>query len=205
MGRDAAWLRRISPLGQNTIQRLLTEPRRVPRARTIASVAEILGVPPAWLTADTPQRQLTATEDAELRQSVRTLRALARGVRTDVRRKPNLQRVARAAVPQPFRAHGARDVYRVQGASMQGFGLMDGDLVYTKPLHRRAMRAAVGSMIVFALNGALYLKRLTIAPGGVIELRSAHPGYDPMTLRAGDEFEPLGEVVASVRRFHGGS
>lgn len=205
MGRDAAWLRRTSPLGQNTIQRLLTEPTRRPRARTIDSVAELLGVPPAWLTADTPQRQLTPTEDGELLQCVRTLRALARGVRTDVRRKPNVRRMARAAVPQPFRAHGARDVYRVQGASMQGYGLMDGDLVYAKPLHRRAMRAAVGSMIVFALNGALYLRRLTIAPGGVIELRSAHPGYDPMTLRPDDGFEPLGVVVASVRRFDGGS
>jgi SOS-response transcriptional repressor LexA len=130
---------------------------------------------------------------------------LARGARTDVRRKPNVRRVSRAAVPQPFEKQGARDVYRVQGASLSGFGLMDGDVVYAKPLARRAMRAAVGSMIVFALNGAFYLKRLTIAPGGVIELRSAHPGYDPMKLRPDDNFELLGQIVASVRQFHGGS
>ena len=199
MGRDPTWLVRESRLGPHTIGNLLSGHTRNPTARTTERLAGLLGVPPTWLLADAPQRRLTETEHEELLQCVQTIRALASGLRDDARAKPNVKRETERAVPHQFKLRGAREVYRAQGPSMSGFGIVDGDLVYAKPLDRLAVRDAVGSLVVLRLNGALYLKRLTVAPRGRIVLRSAHRGYDPVTIRAGDRFEPLAQAVVSVR------
>jgi len=200
MGRDQAWLLRESRLGPNTIDGVLTGITRTPRPSTIETIVALLGVPKAWLFADTPQRQLTEIEYKELRQCVRTIRALARGLRADVRARSNVERETRLRVPHQLKLRGAREVYRVRGASMSGFGLMHGDLLYVKPLDSRfAVKAAVGAFVVFRLNDALYLKQFTVGTRGRIVLRSAHTGYDPMTIRPGEKLELLGRVVASVR------
>jgi SOS-response transcriptional repressor LexA len=201
MGREPAWLRRNTRLGPNTILDVLAGITRTPSAPTLEKLAQVLGVPPAWLTADVPQRRLTETEHDELLQCVQTLRALARGTRIDVRADPNVQHEPARAVPHQFKLLGAREVYRARGASMSGFGLMDGDLVYAKPLARPSIRDAVGSLVVLRLNGALFLKQLIVAARGKIVLRSAHPGYDPLTIHKHDNLELSGQVVASVREF----
>jgi len=200
MGRDQTWLQRETRLGPNTIDGVLTGCRRNPSARTIETIVALLGVPKAWLFADIPQRQLTETEEKELRQCVRTIRALARGLRADVRAKSNVARETRLAVPHQLKLRGAREVYRVQGSSMSGFGLMHDDLVYVKPLDSRfSVKAAVGAFVILRLNDAFYLKQFTVAARGRIVLRSAHTGYDPMTIRTGEKLQLLGRVVASVR------
>jgi len=200
MGRDLTWLRRTSGLGPNTIDGVVTGFTRTPRPRTLETIVAQLGVPQTWLFADSPQRQLTETEEKELRQCVRTIRALARGLRTDVRAKSNVVRETRLAVPHHLKLRGAREVYRVQGSSMSGFGLMHGDLLYVNPMDSRfALKTAVGTFVVFRLNDALYLKQLTVATRGRIVFRSAHTGYDPMTIRRGEKLQLLGRVVASVR------
>ena len=201
MGHKPAWLRQRTGLGPNTILGVLEGSTRTPSAHTLEKVAAVLGVTPAWLTADLPQRRLTETEHEELLQCVETLRALARGARNDVRAEPNVLHERGRAVPHQFKLQGGREVYRAQGASMSGFGIVDGDLVYAKRVDRFAVRNAVGSLVVLRLNGALYLKQLTVAPRSRIVLRSAHPGYDPLPIRAGDRFELVAQVVVSARDF----
>lgn len=202
MGRDPAWLVRESGVGPHTIRDVLSGQTRSPLARTLEKMAALLGVPSSWLCADAPPRKLTETEHEELLQSVEILRRLALGPRTDVRATASLMRETKVAVTHQFKARGAREVYRVQGACMSGFGFVHGDLVYVKPLSARfAMRSAVGSFVVFRLNDVLHLRQLTVATHARIVMRGAHPGCDPLTIDTGDKFEPVGQIVASVRTF----
>jgi SOS-response transcriptional repressor LexA len=82
---------------------------------------------------------------------------------------------------------------------MTRWGLLDGDFVYIRPAER--VREVVGALTVFELNGALYVKRLTVARRGIVMMLSANDGYDPFAVRAQDEFKLIGVVVASVREF----
>jgi SOS-response transcriptional repressor LexA len=203
MGRDPAWLVHESGLRPSTIEYVLSGHTRTPTAtRAMERVAGLLGVPSAWLFADTPQRQLTETEHAELLQCVQTIRALAQGLRIDARAKPNVKRETRRVVPRQFRLRGAREVYRVEGISMSRFGLLHGDLVYIRPLTRRflGLDALAGSFVVFRLNDTHYLKQFTVATDGIV-FHSACTGYAPITAHSGDKVELLGRVVASVREF----
>jgi transcriptional regulator with XRE-family HTH domain len=198
-GRDQQWLALRSRLGPGTIDRLVNAPRSAPSPRTLQRVASVLGVSAAWLAADVPQREPTPGEWEELRRCVRALRRLGGGARIDARAEPNVRRARGRRVPRAFAGLGAREVYRVRGRSMAGFGLMDGDVVYVKPLTPERLRGAVGRVILFQLNGALYLKQLTVGTHNAVALRSAHAGYEPITLRPGDQWIPLGQAVASMR------
>lgn len=163
----------------------------------------MLGVSKAWLTADVSQRELTPVEQEELLGCVSTLRRLVRGARIDARAEPNVRPEPKRRVPHALRVSGARHTYRVRGRSLAGFGLLDGDLVFVKPLPRGTrVHAATGAIVLFRLNGALYLKQLTVTAGGVVVLRSALAGYDPIVIGAGDDWTLMGRVVVSVRR-HG--
>jgi SOS-response transcriptional repressor LexA len=88
-------------------------------------------------------------------------------------------------------------VYRVRGHSLARSGLLDRDLAYVKPTEN--LRDAVGSIVLAHLNGALYLKRLTIEAGGVVALHSACDGYDALIVRDDDDFKLMGRVTAFVR------
>lgn len=186
-GHDQAWLRRATRLGVNTIGRLLQVGQQTPAATTLEAVARSLGVTAAWLEPDDARRELTASESAELRRCVRILRAIARGTRIDARTVPNVQ-------PET-----TPEAYRVIGDSLARAGLLDGDLVHVRPAERA--RDVAGALVVARLNGSLYLKRLMVATGGVIVLRSAADGYEPIVIRRADAFTLLGEVVTSVREY----
>ena len=84
-------------------------------------------------------------------------------------------------------------------SSLAGFGVLDGDLAYVRPTGR--VRDVVGSLVVVRVNGKLYLKRLLVAPRGVVMLVSAAGGYEPMVIGKTDAFALLGEVVASSREY----
>jgi SOS-response transcriptional repressor LexA len=197
-GRDRAWLVRKSRLGVNTVARLLRDTTAQPRPITLEKVTRALGVSAAWLTAGgTRHRALNAEETDELLRCVATLHSLALGSRTDSRSEPNVRHESKLRVPPHFRASGARQVYRVRGCSLARSGLLDRDLAYVKPTEN--LRDAVGSIVVAQLNGALYLKRLTIEAGGVVALHSACDGYDALIVGDDDDFKLMGRVTAFVR------
>jgi SOS-response transcriptional repressor LexA len=122
-----------------------------------------------------------------------------RGLRTDARAESNLSLVKTPTVPHEYKLAGACSVGRVRGPSLSRWGLLEGDLVYIRPEER--VRQVVGALSAFELNGATYLKRLTVARRGIVTMLSANDGYDPFAVRAQDEFKLIGVVVASAREF----
>lgn len=188
---------RKSRLGVNTVARLLRDTTAEAHPTTLKKVTHALGVSQAWLTAGGSRQALNPDETDELLRCVTTLHSIALGTRTDPRSEPNVRRELKLRVPVHVRASGARQVYRVRGQSLARFGLLDGDLVYVKPTEN--LRDAVGSVAVVQLDGALYLKRLTVGAGGIVALQSACDGYDVLVVRADDDFRVMGRVTTSVR------
>lgn len=187
MGRDPLWLHRQTRLGVNTIGRLLRDSSQTPSLRTLDAVARSLEVTTAWLEPHDARRTLGGTEAAELRRCVRVLRAIAHGTRIDARDEPNV-----LAEPESH-------TYRVIGNSLERAGLLHGDLATVCPTER--VRDVSGALAVVRLNGSLYLKRLKVWIEGVIVLRSAADGYDPIVVGPADAFALVGEVVALTRLY----
>lgn len=83
---------------------------------------------------------------------------------------------------------------RIDGDSMQGAGIFDGDLVIVD----RALEARHGHIVIAAVNGEPLCKRLHRV-GGEVALRSENPRYPPRYILEGDELAIWGVVTFSVR------
>lgn len=83
---------------------------------------------------------------------------------------------------------------RIDGDSMQGAGIFDGDLV----LVDRSIEARHGHIVIAAVNGEPLCKRLQRVAGQVL-LRSENPRYAPRYIMEGDDFAIWGVVTFSVR------
>ena len=92
------------------------------------------------------------------------------------------------------RRPGATFFLRVEGESMSGAGILDGDLLAVD----RSAKAADGSIVVVALGGELTVKRLARGRGGW-EHRAENPSYAAIPVPE-DGFAVWGVVVAVVRR-----
>lgn len=83
---------------------------------------------------------------------------------------------------------------RIEGRSMEGAGIYDGDLAVvdrsTPPEH--------GHIVIAALNGEPVCKRLT-KRGAQIILESENVGFPPRYVLEGDELSIWGVVTFSVR------
>ncbi|MEY2167196.1 MULTISPECIES: transcriptional repressor LexA [unclassified Rhodanobacter] len=84
---------------------------------------------------------------------------------------------------------------RVQGDSMIGDGILDGDLVGV----RRTPEARDGQVVVARLEGELTIKRLARGKGG-IRLLPRNPAYAPIEVRRGQDFAIEGVFCGLVRR-----
>ena len=84
---------------------------------------------------------------------------------------------------------------RVQGDSMIGDGILDGDLVGV----RRTPEARDGQLVVARLEGELTIKRLARGKGG-IRLLPRNPAYAPIEVRRGQDFAIEGVFCGLVRR-----
>jgi len=83
---------------------------------------------------------------------------------------------------------------RVRGMSMQGVGIMDGDLLAV-----RATREARNHQIVVArLGDEVTVKRLQRTPTG-IELLAENPDFPTIKVQAGEPFEIEGLAVGLIR------
>lgn len=76
---------------------------------------------------------------------------------------------------------------RVQGDSMIGDGVHEGDLLVVD----RAVEARNGDMVVCVVHGDFTLKRLCI-DNGTVRLLSANHDYPALTIGPSDEFEVWG-------------
>ena len=87
-------------------------------------------------------------------------------------------------------------LFSVQGHSMQGAGILDGDKVVVD----RAVDARHGHIVVAAVDGEFTLKRL-YQRHNRLELHPDNPDFQPIRLTPGQQLEIWGVVVGAVRRY----
>ena len=94
-------------------------------------------------------------------------------------------------------AHPAATFFvRVQGESMTGVGIHNGDLLVVD----RALEARAGSIVVAVVDGELTVKRLRVE-GERVWLMAENPAYPPLEIRDGMELFIWGVVAHAVRSF----
>jgi repressor LexA len=83
---------------------------------------------------------------------------------------------------------------RVQGDSMRGDGILDGDLVAV----HRTQEARDGQTVVARLDDEITIKRLQLGPDG-IRLLPRNPGYAPIEVAPGQDFAIEGIYCGLIR------
>ena len=93
---------------------------------------------------------------------------------------------------------------RVEGDSMSGAGISDGDLLVVD----RSLRPADGDVIIASVDGEFTVKTLRLGNGergtgnGVeIRLVAANPKYPDIVLNPGQELDYFGMVTACIHQF----
>jgi DNA polymerase V len=84
---------------------------------------------------------------------------------------------------------------RVQGDSMQGAGIFDGDLLIVD----RSKKAKSGQVVIAVIDGEFTVKRF-YQQGGQTWLQAENPQYAPMILCEGQELEIWGVVSHVVHK-----
>ena len=87
-------------------------------------------------------------------------------------------------------------VVRVEGDSMTGAGIRDGDLLVVD----RSREAKSGAIVVAVVDGALTVKRLRVGRQGV-RLEPENPAYKPIEVREGAELVIWGVVAHAIRSY----
>ena len=95
-----------------------------------------------------------------------------------------------------IRHRAASYYFSVEGDSMSGAGILDGD----KVLVDRAVEPQHGHIVVAVVNSEYTLKRL-YRRRGVLELRAENPSYSPIRFSDGEELQVWGVVVGVVRKY----
>ena len=85
---------------------------------------------------------------------------------------------------------------RVEGDSMIGVGIRDGDLLVVD----RSLSPASGDVIIACVDGDFTVKTYRRDKDGV-RLEPANPEFDVIRLRAGQELDYFGKVTACIHRF----
>jgi len=97
-------------------------------------------------------------------------------------------------VPPSMVGTGENFVLRVQGDSMIGDGILDGDYVVV----RKQAQADSGQTVVALIRGEATVKRL-LRRSGRIELHPANPTMQPLLIAGEEEFRIEGVVVGVIR------
>jgi repressor LexA len=87
---------------------------------------------------------------------------------------------------------------RAMGKSMEGMGLLDGDLVLVEPTE--AAELSDGDIIAARIGGEATIKRFFSRDGKVV-LEPANTDFAPILVHEYDDFTVLGRVVGLFRRF----
>lgn len=85
---------------------------------------------------------------------------------------------------------------RVQGNSMIGAGIHEGDLLVVD----RSLRPANGDVIIASVDGDFTVKTYRRDKDG-IHLEPANDAYPIITLKSGQQLDYFGKVTASIHRF----
>ena len=85
---------------------------------------------------------------------------------------------------------------RVQGDSMTGAGIQDGDLLIVD----RSITATHGSVVVAAVDGQFTVKTLEKVRGR-LRLMPSNPDFKPIEFKDGQELEVWGVVTSVIHQF----
>lgn len=85
-------------------------------------------------------------------------------------------------------------IVQVEGESMSGAGIFDGDLLIVS----RGLNAKHGDVVIAAVNGEVLVKRLSYEQNQLV-LRADNPKYSPRYILEGDELMIWGVVTHSIR------
>jgi len=94
-----------------------------------------------------------------------------------------------------IRHRAASFYFGVEGDSMTGAGILDGD----KVLVDRAVEPRHGHIVVAVINNEYTLKRL-YRRRGVLELRPENTAYSPICLKEDEELQVWGVVIGVIRK-----
>ena len=97
-------------------------------------------------------------------------------------------------VPRSMVGSGENFVLRVQGDSMIGDGILDGDYVVV----RKQSAAENGQTVVALIRGEATVKRF-YRKGAAIELHPANPAMTPIRVADDESFRIVGVVVGVIR------
>lgn len=93
--------------------------------------------------------------------------------------------------------HPAATFYmRVKGASMEGAGIYDGDLIVVD----KALEPRPGDIVVAHLDGEFTLKRFA-KQGNTIQLLPENDQFAPITISEGQDFSIWGIVRAAIHNY----
>lgn len=100
--------------------------------------------------------------------------------------------------PDPFFIRDTADTFvlRVQGSSMTGDGILDGDYIFV----RRQPVARPNEIVVAMIDDDATVKRYLKTADG-IELLPSNPDYRPIRVKPTSRFEILGIVTGVFRKF----
>ena len=95
---------------------------------------------------------------------------------------------------------GSADAFflQVSGDSMEGMGILDGDLVVVEPADPDEVED--GQIVAARLDGESTVKRY-FAKGGQVVLEPANTDYAPILVHEHEDFTLLGRVTGLFRRF----
>jgi DNA polymerase V len=87
-------------------------------------------------------------------------------------------------------------IFTVVGYSMSRVGILDGDKVTVD----RSIESRHGHIVIAVVNNEYTIKRL-YRHGGIVELRSENPDYQPIRFAGLDELQIWGVVTGALRKF----
>ncbi|HEU0053203.1 MAG TPA: transcriptional repressor LexA [Longimicrobium sp.] len=95
---------------------------------------------------------------------------------------------------------GSADAFflKVRGDSMEGMGILDGDMVVVEPVEIEDLRN--GEIVAARLDGDATVKRY-FAKDGKVVLEPANTNYAPILVHEHEDFTVLGRVTGLFRRF----
>lgn len=85
---------------------------------------------------------------------------------------------------------------RIKGDSMNGMGILNGDIVVV----RRKSTAEHGEVVVVIIDGDATLKRF-IKEGGRVLLRAENPAYSDIVLSSASSIQIAGKLVGVIRKY----
>ncbi len=85
---------------------------------------------------------------------------------------------------------------RIKGDSMNGMGILNGDIVVV----RKKSQAEPGEVVVVIIDGDATLKRF-IKEEGAIKLHAENPAYEDIVLDPGSSIQVAGKLVGVIRKY----